>query len=117
MITNPNVKPELLKNLRLLISGGAPLGHTDEIRFVEKFRKDNLLIGQGKLLIFYCLSIFLLIFYQILGYGLTETSPIISFPPTIGNDLSKYGGNVGKLVPNTFMKIAAIDGEDVGGNF
>lgn len=46
MTLHPDVKPEYLKKLKFITSGAAPLGPSDEERFLEKFGT-NMKIGQG----------------------------------------------------------------------
>ncbi|KAJ8955211.1 hypothetical protein NQ317_001035 [Molorchus minor] len=43
------------------------------------------------------------------GYGLTETSPIISTGTPKLSEKYKTSGSVGKLIPNTLGKIVAVD--------
>ena len=73
-------------NIRWLISGAASLERTIE----EKYRKLGLNLVQG--------------------YGLTETSPIVS----IGNKKYYKTGSIGKTVPSVEAKIVDIDKDGIG---
>ncbi|XP_055375419.1 uncharacterized protein LOC129608084 [Condylostylus longicornis] len=80
MLTNvPTVKTEFLNSVRSVMTGAAPIGGMDAIRFLEKFPDVQL----------------------IQGYGLTETSPVVILTP-IGN---KNYSSAGFLVSNTEAKI------------
>lgn len=86
---HPAVKKEYFKNLKMLSSGAAPLGFMDEERFLKKAGRSDIRMVQG--------------------YGLTETSPAISHSPINVERTEKNGGSVGKLLPNTSMKIINPD--------
>lgn len=84
---NPEFTSELLKSLRIVSCGAAPLGATDVQSFKEKT------IGKVAL---------------IQGYGMTEASPVICFQSVC----IKYGvkdGGIGLIVPNTECKIVGVD--------
>lgn len=102
----------------MLSSGAAPLGFMDEERFLKKAGRSDIRMVQGILKIklsphnsnknqsrYVCF----------LGYGLTETSPAISHSPINVERTEKNGGSVGKLLPNTSMKI--INPDDPTGNY
>lgn len=83
MTTQDAVKAEYFSRCRSIISGAAPLGVSDE----EKFRKKaDIFIGQG--------------------YGMTETSPVISLSTVDG---SCTPGSTGIPVPSTEIKVCNID--------
>lgn len=46
------MKTEHFKHMKVLVSGAAPLGYTDEIKLKEKVKRDDVIINQGKYLIF-----------------------------------------------------------------
>lgn len=48
LTAHPDVTSELLQNVRVVTSGAAPLGGTDEDRFLEKANKKIYML-QGKL--------------------------------------------------------------------
>lgn len=87
---HPDVKIEYLKHVKHIMSGAAPLGASDEERFIEKFG-DHLRILQG--------------------YGLTETSPVVSLVAKNVIDQYKdvYKGSIGKVVPQTEVKLVKLD--------
>ncbi|CAG9862856.1 unnamed protein product [Phyllotreta striolata] len=99
LTSHQDVKPEYLKNLRNLTSGAAPLGYSDEEKFLKKVGRSDVTIFQG--------------------YGLTETSPGITYFNKYHVRSEENSGSVGKLLPNTIMKIANVDdprGEPLGVN-
>ncbi|CAH0561072.1 unnamed protein product [Brassicogethes aeneus] len=85
---HPLVKKEYMANLKAVMSGAAPLGASDEERFLEKVG-GNVEISQG--------------------YGLTETSPVVSMISQQLKDKFNCTGSIGGPIPNTQMKLVAID--------
>ncbi|XP_019869295.2 uncharacterized protein LOC109597950 [Aethina tumida] len=88
LTNHPMVEKRHLQHLKNIMSGAAPLGSLDEEKFLEKADyKVNM----------------------IQGYGLTETSPVVS---TLTKELQqqfKCAGSIGLPLPNTQMKLVAID--------
>ncbi|XP_063538470.1 uncharacterized protein LOC134747764 [Cydia strobilella] len=80
MASHPAASPETFQHLEVIINGSAPLTTADADRFIERAKRK-------------------FDFRQ--GYGLTETSPVVTVTPR-GND--NYGC-VGLPVPNTELKI------------
>lgn len=79
-----DAKPEDFKNMYAMISGGEPLPPTIREGFKQRFGSPLLE-----------------------GYGLTETSPVVSLnTPTV-----QKAGSVGKPLPNTHIKITDDDGK------
>ncbi|XP_072396033.1 uncharacterized protein [Diabrotica undecimpunctata] len=87
LTTSPLVKSEYFKNLKLVTSGAAPLGFSDEQRFLEKAQNPKTKIVQG--------------------YGMTEASPILTYYSKYISRNEANGGTIGKVVPNTLIKIVA----------
>lgn len=86
-ITNsPKVTAEHVPNLRMIMSGAAPIGHSDIERMLKKFPGAK--------------------FMQ--GYGMTELSPVAMITP---NNCTKYA-SIGYLVSNTEAKIVSFDTSD-----
>ncbi|CAH1285202.1 unnamed protein product [Diabrotica balteata] len=85
--SSPLVKSEYFKNLKLVTSGAAPLGFSDEQRFLEKAQNPKTKIVQG--------------------YGMTESSPILTYYSKYISRNEANGGTIGKVVPNTLIKIVA----------
>lgn len=83
---NRRILEELGPELRMMVVGGATLS-ADSVRFFE-----NLGVNVWQ------------------GYGLTETSPVVS------NNSAKFKklGSVGRPLPGCEVRIARIDGEQVG---
>ncbi|CAG9822643.1 unnamed protein product [Phaedon cochleariae] len=87
LTSHQDVKKEYFKYVKMVISGGAPLGCLDEQRFTDKVGS-HVTITQA--------------------YGLTETSPLVTwFPKTYAKN--ENGGCIGKVVPKTYVKIIAPD--------
>ncbi|XP_057661159.1 uncharacterized protein LOC130896841 [Diorhabda carinulata] len=94
----PAVKPEYFNHLKVLFSGAAPLGILDEERFIQKIKREVQIIQ---------------------GYGLTESSPAVSFTPKNCKRTEKIAGSIGRPVPNTLVKIINPDdpeGKPLGPN-
>ncbi|XP_034941449.1 4-coumarate--CoA ligase 1-like [Chelonus insularis] len=89
LINNENFTPRHMRNIRLVSSGAAPTSQT----MVEE------LIKQSRKLFFYGL-----------GYGLSETSPLISFSVKAPNESS------GLIRPNTQLRIVGCNDEDKNKN-
>ncbi|XP_050513962.1 uncharacterized protein LOC114336691 isoform X1 [Diabrotica virgifera virgifera] len=87
LTSSPLVKSEYFKNLKLLTCGAAPLGFSDEQRFLEKAQNPKTKIVQG--------------------YGMTETSPILTYYSKYIPRNEANGGTIGTVVPNTLLKIVA----------
>ncbi|CAH1108546.1 unnamed protein product [Psylliodes chrysocephalus] len=87
-ISHPHVKAEHFDHLKVLTSGAAPLGHSDEERFIKKLGRETNICQ---------------------GYGLTETSPILTYSPKGTKRTEHSSGSVGKVVPNTLIKIVSPD--------
>uniref|UniRef100_V5GTJ7 Luciferin 4-monooxygenase n=1 Tax=Anoplophora glabripennis TaxID=217634 RepID=V5GTJ7_ANOGL len=85
---HPGVKKEYLESVRIVSSGAAPLGALDEERFLQKSPKNTKIVQ---------------------GYGLTETSPVVTVCSVKLFEQGKATGSIGQLVPNTLAKIVAID--------
>ncbi|XP_074030495.1 uncharacterized protein [Leptinotarsa decemlineata] len=85
---HPDVKKEYFAHLISVTSGAAPLGLLDEERFIEKIGRD--------------VQVFQ-------GYGLTETSPIVTFSPKGLRRSESSAGSIGVPVPNTLLKLIAPD--------
>ncbi|CAG9862853.1 unnamed protein product [Phyllotreta striolata] len=92
LISHSGVKSEYFDRLKMLMSAAAPLGLTDEERFIRKVRKE---INMCQ------------------GYGLTEASPVITMIPNKTKRSEKNSGGVGKVLPNTLVKF--INPEDPSG--
>lgn len=88
LTSHPEVKPEYFDNVKVLFSGAAPLGILDEERFIQKIKRDVQVIQ---------------------GYGLTESSPAVSFTPKNCKRTEKIAGSIGRPVPNTLVKIINPD--------
>lgn len=86
LTNSPKVTVEHAPNLRMIMSGAAPIGHSDVERMLQKFPNAK--------------------FMQ--GYGMTEMSPVATISP---NNCSKYG-SIGHLVSNTEAKIVSLDSTD-----
>ncbi|CAG9822644.1 unnamed protein product [Phaedon cochleariae] len=98
LTSHKDVKKEYLKYVKMVISGAAPLGFLDEQRFIDKFGS-HVNITQG--------------------YGLTETSPFVTWYPKSNVKSEKNGGCIGKVASNTIIKIIAPDdptGTPLGAN-
>ncbi|CAG4959611.1 unnamed protein product [Parnassius apollo] len=91
MASHPAASPETLQYLETVINGAAPLAVTDANRFFDRCKRK-------------------IDFRQ--GYGLTETSPVVSLTP---RGLENYG-SVGYPVPNTELKIVDSDMKSLGPN-
>ncbi|KAJ8913435.1 hypothetical protein NQ315_017179 [Exocentrus adspersus] len=92
-----DVKMEYLEHVRVVTSGAAPLGALDEERFLQKAPKSKM----------------------VQGYGLTETSPVVTMCTVKLFDQGKGTGSIGQVVPNTETKFVAIDdptGKPLGPN-
>ncbi|KAK9738560.1 AMP-binding enzyme [Popillia japonica] len=85
MSSFPGVKPEYLSSLRTIYCGGAPLGGSDETKMREKAGKPISILQ---------------------AYGLTETVAATMTPHSLQG---KYPGSMGKAIPNTFLKVIAVD--------
>ncbi|KAH8384991.1 hypothetical protein KR093_004755 [Drosophila rubida] len=89
MINNPKLTQEVASNLRVVMSGAAPIGQHDVERFLKKFPKTR--------------------FMQ--GYGMTEASPVILMTPE-GN--TRYA-STGIAPGSTECKIVPLEGGDAKG--
>ncbi|RZB49892.1 AMP-binding domain containing protein, partial [Asbolus verrucosus] len=85
---HPSVTKEDLQSVRTLVSGAAPLGRLDEERFLQKAQKDINIIQ---------------------GYGLTETSPMVTITRSDLRQLPTSSGSIGRPVPQTSIKIVNPD--------
>ncbi|KAL1505553.1 hypothetical protein ABEB36_005095 [Hypothenemus hampei] len=89
MTHSPEIKKEYFKHLRTVLSGAAPLGAKDEEQFRNKAGEQVAILQ---------------------GYGLTETSPVISMCKREIQE--KFGdatkGSIGLVVPNTEIKIVEV---------
>ncbi|XP_033332021.2 uncharacterized protein LOC117223704 [Megalopta genalis] len=89
----PQVKKEMLENVHHAIIGAAPLSETDVQRFYDKFGLDNEKMK----------------FCQ--GYGMTETSPVVSFEVT-----GTKPGSIGKTIAGCEMRLVdPLTNKDVSG--
>jgi acyl-CoA synthetase (AMP-forming)/AMP-acid ligase II len=86
MVKNPAVAEFDLSRIRLVFSGAAPLGE-DIARQLS--RKLGCPVVQG--------------------YGMTEASPVTHLSPTV--DAPMKPGSIGLVVPNTEVRLVAVDGE------
>ncbi|KAG5864245.1 putative 4-coumarate--CoA ligase 3, partial [Gonioctena quinquepunctata] len=86
--SHEDVKSEYFKQLKLICSGAAPLGFLDEERFIEKVGRDVRIVQ---------------------GYGLTETSPLVTLSPRNLKRSEKNAGSIGAAVPTTLLKIINPD--------
>lgn len=84
---NPEFTSERLESLRIVMCGAAPIGPSDVQRFKEKTK--------GKVAL-------------VQGYGMTETSPVVTFQSAVMENGTKDGG-IGLIVPNTECKVVATD--------
>jgi long-chain acyl-CoA synthetase len=84
MLRLKDAKPDDFKHMYALISGGEPLPPTIREAWQQRFG---------------------IPLYE--GYGLTETSPVVS----LNTPLAHKPGSVGKPLPNTHIKIADDDGK------
>ncbi|KAH8272304.1 hypothetical protein KR018_001562 [Drosophila ironensis] len=89
MINHPKLNEETAPELRVVMSGAAPIGQHDVERFLKKFPKVT--------------------FKQ--GYGMTEASPVVLLTPE-GN--TRYA-STGVLPANTESKIVPLDGSNAKG--
>lgn len=83
MINSPKVSTHHAPNLRMIMSGAAPIGHSDVEKLLNKFPGTK--------------------FMQ--GYGMTETSPVTMITPNIQENYSA----IGHVVSNTEAKIVSLD--------
>jgi long-chain acyl-CoA synthetase len=82
-----NIPPNVFEKIKYFISGSAPL----PVPILEQFQKKfNVNILEG--------------------YGLSETSPVVSLNPP---DKVKFG-SIGRPIPGVSVKIASEDGEHIG---
>ncbi|KAJ3657496.1 hypothetical protein Zmor_009292 [Zophobas morio] len=81
---HPAVTSSDLQSVRTLLSGAAPLGALDEERFLAKAQKD--------------INIFQ-------GYGLTETSPMVTMTRKDLRQFANSSGTIGRPVAQTSIKI------------
>jgi acyl-CoA synthetase (AMP-forming)/AMP-acid ligase II len=89
MVKNPAVDQVDLSNVRLVFSGAAPLGEGIARQLSTK-------LGCP----------------VVQGYGMTEASPVTHLSPT--RDAPTKPGSIGLVVPNTEVRLAAVDtGDDV----
>ncbi|XP_037812191.1 probable 4-coumarate--CoA ligase 3 [Lucilia sericata] len=86
MINHPKVTQETCPELRVVLSGAAPIGVTDVERFIKKFPKTKFLQG----------------------YGMTEASPVVLMT---ASDNTRYA-STGFPTPHTEAKIVPLDGQD-----
>jgi acyl-CoA synthetase (AMP-forming)/AMP-acid ligase II len=86
MVKNPAVDQFDLSSIRMIFSGAAPLGE-DIARQLSK--KLGCPVVQG--------------------YGMTEASPVTHLSPTVNAPAKP--GSIGVVVPNTEVKLMAVDGE------
>ena len=86
MVKNPVVGEFDLSSIRMVFSGAAPLGE-DIARQLSK--KLGCPVVQG--------------------YGMTEASPVTHLSPTINAPVKP--GSIGLVVPNTEVKLVAVDGD------
>ena len=86
MVKNPAVAEFDLSNIRMVFSGAAPLGE-DIARQLSK--KLGCPVVQG--------------------YGMTEASPVTHLSPT--SNAAAKPGSIGWVVPNTEVKLMAVDGD------
>ncbi|CAK1582579.1 unnamed protein product [Parnassius mnemosyne] len=91
MASHPAASPDKFQYLEAVINGAAPLSEADANRFLDKCKHK-------------------LDFRQ--GYGLTETSPVVSLTP---RGLKNYG-SVGYPIPNTELKIVDSGMKSLGPN-
>ncbi|XP_065564742.1 uncharacterized protein LOC136030049 [Artemia franciscana] len=85
-LTNrPEVKSQWFNNLHTAVSGAAPLGSAIASTFLEKLNKPDLLLQEG--------------------YGLTETTSVISVSPVKGGKI----GSCGMPFPSTEVKVIDIE--------
>ncbi|XP_013107362.2 uncharacterized protein LOC106087030 [Stomoxys calcitrans] len=89
MINHPKVTAETCPELRVVMSGAAPIGQSDVERFRQKFPKTNFLQG----------------------FGMTETSPVVLVTP---ENNTRYA-STGYLTSNTEGKIVSFDDEGTKG--
>ncbi|KAL1138558.1 hypothetical protein AAG570_008621 [Ranatra chinensis] len=79
--SHPSVKPEHLEHINSIITGGAPCGVPDIERIQDK-RRINI--------------------FQGISYGMTEASPVVTFPSNTCSDVSSVGAPIsltlGKVV-------------------
>lgn len=98
MTNHPAVKNEYFDSIRTIVSGAAPLGGSDEEKFLHKAQKPINVMQ---------------------GYGMTETSPCVFITsPRRKNELG-YVGSVGEPVSQTEVKIVPVtdvNGEPLGPN-
>nr|XP_022918339.1 4-coumarate--CoA ligase-like isoform X1 [Onthophagus taurus] len=80
--SHPAVKPKHFDKLRIITSGAAPLGKSDEDKFREKVGKPVNIMQ---------------------GYGLTETSGLALSTPS--SKEGKYPGTMGHPIPNCTVKV------------
>ncbi|GJQ65043.1 hypothetical protein Trydic_g7197 [Trypoxylus dichotomus] len=86
LYSHPNVRSEYLSSLRTINCGAAPLGALDEEKFRQKVGKP---------------------FNVLQGYGLSETSPIVTMVPI--KLQGKFPGSMGTPIPNTSLKVVDIE--------
>lgn len=89
LASSPIVSKYDLSSLRLLVSGGAPLGEGLIKKAIDRL---GIIVAQG--------------------YGLTETSPVTHIQRKEEVNPSIYG-SVGRLVPNMQARLLDVEGNDV----
>uniref|UniRef100_A0A1I8N0U5 Luciferin 4-monooxygenase n=1 Tax=Musca domestica TaxID=7370 RepID=A0A1I8N0U5_MUSDO len=86
MTHHPKVTPETCPELRMVMSGAAPIGASDVERFLKKFPNTKFLQG----------------------YGMTESSPVVHLTPL---DNTRYS-SIGVLTANTEGKIVSLESDN-----
>ena len=92
LTNNANVTPDSLSKVRYLTSGAAPLGVNESEKFTKKFG-NKIRLTQG--------------------YGMTETSPIVTMSPTWEKDI--IFSSVGVPIANTECKIIDLETNEICG--
>ena len=81
------VKQQNLQSVRIVVSGAAPLGASDEHRFIEK-------VGRSV--------------HMVQGYGLTEATAVAVATIKLKEEVNVQG-SIGRPAVNTLVKVVAID--------
>ncbi|KAJ3657495.1 hypothetical protein Zmor_009291 [Zophobas morio] len=84
---HPMVKQQNLQSVRIVVSGAAPLGASDEHRFIEK-------VGRSV--------------HMVQGYGLTEATAVAVATIKLKEEVNVQG-SIGRPAVNTLVKVVAID--------
>uniref|UniRef100_A0A1B6EFD6 AMP-dependent synthetase/ligase domain-containing protein n=1 Tax=Clastoptera arizonana TaxID=38151 RepID=A0A1B6EFD6_9HEMI len=92
--SNEKVTSDYFKHVHTIVSGAAPMGESDIQRLFDKIPVHNRIS-------------------YVQGYGLTEASPVVTYPHKGNNNYS----TVGSPLPNTMLKVIDVEnGKSLGPN-